>query len=263
MQWSEMQLVLTGASGGLGQAIALSLAGQGCSLMLVGRSEEKLEALKARLPKTQAQEHWVVACDITQPESRDSLACVAAAQGINGLINLAGSNQFVTFENQQDDSIAELVQTNLTATLQLTRRFLPLLKQQPESLIVNVGSILGSIGFPGYATYCATKFALRGFSEALARELSDTAVQVLYFAPRAARTSLNTDAVMAMNAQLGSAVDSAETVAEALLAAIAARQPQTYLGWPEKLFVRVNAIAPGLVSRSLAKQLPIIKQFLN
>jgi short-subunit dehydrogenase len=58
-------------------------------------------------------------------------------------------------------------------------------------MVVNVGSTYGSIGYPGYASYCATKFALRGFSEALRRELADTRVGVLYVAPRATRTSMN------------------------------------------------------------------------
>ncbi|MFW1678747.1 SDR family oxidoreductase [Pontibacter sp. JAM-7] len=262
MQWSEMRLVLTGASGGLGQAIACALAAQGCSLLLVGRSGLKLQQLLARLPKAQGQRHLIVEADIRLPEQREILAQQAETAGVNGLINLAGSNQFVLFEQQTDEAIADMLQTNLIAAMQLTRRLLPRLRQQPEGLVVNVGSILGSIGFPGYATYCASKFALRGFSETLARELADSTLRVLYFAPRAAQTSLNSDAAMAMNLHLGSTIDSAETVARALVSAIGGLQPQTFLGWPEKLFVRLNAIAPGLVSRSMAKQLPIIKRYL-
>jgi short-subunit dehydrogenase len=150
---------------------------------------------------------------------------------------------------------------NLVATVQLTRALLPLLRQQRQALLVNVGSIYGSIGYAGYATYCASKFALRGFSEALRREVADTGVGVLYVAPRATRTSMNSAAGVALNSALKVSMDAPEQVAAEVLKAIVADRSELYLGWPEKFFVRLNGLWPGVVDKALRKQLPLIRQF--
>ena len=135
-----------------------------------------------------------------------------------------------------------------------------MLKQAAGARVVNVGSTYGSIGYPGYATYCATKFALRGFSEALRRELADTHVGVLYVAPRATRTSMNSAAAEALNEALKSNVDDPHTVASAVIKAIVDDRRDLYLGWPERFFVRLNSLLPNLVDRGLRKQLPLIRR---
>lgn len=145
--------------------------------------------------------------------------------------------------------------------MQLTHRLLPLLRQQGRALVVNLGSTFGSIGYPGFTAYCASKFALRGFSEALRRELADTLVKVLYFAPRATQTGMNGAQVVAMNDELNVAMDDPHSVALQLLAAIRREEEERYLGWPEKLFVRLNSLLPRLVDQALRKQLPIIQRF--
>ena len=126
---------------------------------------------------------------------------------------------------------------------------------------VNLGSTFGSIGYPGFSAYCASKFALRGFSEALRRELADTRVKVLYFAPRATRTSMNAANVVAMNDELHQAMDEPQEVAQQLLQAIRREDDEHYLGWPEKFFVRLNSLLPRVVDQALRKQLPIIQRF--
>jgi len=144
----------------------------------------------------------------------------------------------------------------------LCRELLPLLQQREEARIINIGSTFGSIGYPGFSGYCATKFGLRGFTEALRRELDGTTTCATYVAPRATRTALNSDAVVAMNDELGTAMDDPALVADEVLRIIGrpARQ-DTYIGWPEKLFVRINALFPKLVDSSMRKQLPIIRRF--
>ena len=150
---------------------------------------------------------------------------------------------------------------NVTATLQLTHLLLPLLRQQPRALLVNLGSTFGSIGYPGFAAYCASKFALRGFSEALRRELADSQIKVLYIAPRATRTAMNSADVVAMNDELKVEMDDPQEVARQIVHAITAEREEFYLGWPEKLFVRLNGVLPRLVDQALRKQLPVIKRF--
>ena len=258
MKLSECRAVITGASGGIGQALVAALLLEGAQLLLVGRQPEPLQALA----KAHAGKVTVVAADICERSGRE--AVVAATQrfgGINTLINAAGINHFGLLEQHDESAIAELIALNVTAPLQLTHRLLPLLRQQGRALVVNLGSTFGSIGYPGFSAYCASKFALRGFSEALRRELADTQVKVLYFAPRATQTSMNAANVVAMNDELKVAMDDPHSVALQLLAAIRREEEERYLGWPEQLFVRLNSLLPRLVDQALRKQLPIIQRF--
>ncbi|MPS96503.1 MULTISPECIES: SDR family oxidoreductase [Pseudomonadota] len=258
MQPTDCRALLTGASGGIGLALAQRLASEGAHLLLVGRRLEPLQPLLQRFP----QNVQTVQADIASRAGRDAL--VAAAQnfgGLNCLINAAGVNRFGLLDQQDEQQIAELIGLNVTATLQLTQRLLPLLRAQRRALVINVGSTFGTIGYPGFAAYCASKFALRGFSEALRRELADTNVRVLYFAPRATRTPMNAPSVVAMNDELGVAMDDPEKVAAELLQAIRHEQEERYLGWPERLFVRLNGLLPRVVDQALRKQLPIIQRF--
>ena len=258
MQLSECRILLTGATGGIGQQLAEHLSRSGARLLLVGRQAERLELLVKQCHGRAES----VCADITESAGRELVVQAARRLGgINLLINAAGVNHFSLLEQHEEDAIAALIQLNVTATLQLTHRLLPMLRQQERAMVVNIGSTFGSIGYPGFAAYCASKFALRGFSEALRRELADTRVKVLYIAPRATRTSMNEQSVVAMNDELKVAMDEPAWVAEAVVAAIGREREELYLGWPEKLFVRLNSLLPRVVDQALRKQLPIIQRF--
>jgi short-subunit dehydrogenase len=260
MQLSEARVVLTGASGGIGLAIVEALCKQGAQVLAVSRHEESLLPLLARYPDLL---HWVEA-DLCTPEGRKHVATSAQAiPGVNLLINAAGTNQFAMLEQLPASDIDSMLTINLHAPILLTRLMLPLLKQAQSAMVVNVGSTYGSIGYAGYATYCASKFALRGFSEALRRELADTRVGVLYVAPRATRTAMNSPAAQALNDALNSNVDDPQHVAKAVLHAIAGDRRELYLGWPERFFVGLNSILPTLVDRGLRKHLPLIRLLSN
>ena len=150
---------------------------------------------------------------------------------------------------------------NAVAPMLLCHALIPLLAQRAHAHIVNVGSTFGSIGFPGFCTYSASKFALRGFSEALRRELADTPIRVHYVAPRATKTALATSRVRAMNKELGVGMDSPQTVAAAIVDALRRERRETFLGVPERLFAKLNGVLPGLVDRSLRKQLAVIRRY--
>ena len=254
MRLCDCRVVLTGASGGIGQALAEQLCAEGAQVIAVTRQPHALEALQRLYP----QRIHSVQADLRSSIGRHAVLDAARRLGgINLLLNAAGVNQFALFEQVDDEQIDDLLAVNLVATLQLTRALLPTLRHQPHALIVN----LGSIGYPGYALYCASKFALRGFSEALRRELADTEVGVLYVAPRATRTSMNSSAAMALNEALNSKVDEPQRVAWQVTRAIERNLAELYLGWPEKLLVRLNGLLPGLVDRAIRKQLPTIRRF--
>ncbi len=261
MELRGKTFLLTGASGGIGQAMAQALAAQGVRLLLVGRDAAKLDAVKRSLPLTggSASPHLIVLADLATDSGRAALVQACQATGpLDGVINNAGVSQFALIEAQ--DFAAQL-QTNLLAPMQLTQALLPQLLARPTAVIVNVGSAFGSIGHPGYSGYCASKFGLRGFTEALRRELADTAVAVLYLAPRATDTGINSPAVVEMNKALGNQTDSPQRVAAELIAQLKAGQARRYIGWPEQLFVRVNALLPHIVDKALAAKLAIVRRF--
>ncbi|GBC55478.1 SDR family oxidoreductase [Stutzerimonas stutzeri] len=260
MQLRDTRILLTGASGGIGQILVERLCAAGAKLLLAGRSGEALEYLAQRF----SGQVSLVYADLTRAQDRQQVADAVRRQGgVDCVINAAGINQFSLLEQQSEDAIARLIGVNVTATLQLTHLLLPLLRQQPRALLVNLGSTFGSIGFPGFTAYCASKFALRGFSEALRRELADSRIKVLYIAPRATRTAMNSAQVVAMNDALKVEMDDPQQVAEEILRAIVREREELYLGWPEKLFVRLNGILPRLVDQALRKQLPVVKRFAD
>ncbi|WP_095128452.1 SDR family oxidoreductase [Pseudomonas sp. Irchel s3h14] len=257
MRLSEARVVLTGASGGIGLAIATALCASGAHVLAVARHREPLEPLLKRYPKNVC---WVGADLTVLAERREVLAEAESMGRINLLINAAGVNHFAMLEQLDDNEINAMLAVNISAPICLTKILLPLLKQADSAMVVNVGSTYGSIGYAGYASYCATKFALRGFSEALRRELADTRVSVLYVAPRATHTSMNSPAAQALNDALKANVDDPQTVATAVIHAIAGGRRDLYLGWPERFFVRLNSLLPHLVDRGLRKQLPLIRR---
>jgi short-subunit dehydrogenase len=158
--------------------------------------------------------------------------------------------------------LQQQIELNLLSPILLTRALLPALKKTGNARVLNIGSTFGSIGYPGYTAYCASKFGLRGFTEALRRELADTGLCIMYLAPRATATTLNTANVVEMNKALGNGVDSADLVAEKAVAMLIDGKPATrFIGNPEGFFARLNQIIPALVDGSLRKQLSDIRHY--
>jgi len=256
MDCRNKSVLLAGATGGIGQAIAAELDRAGARLTLVGRNAERLAQLQHRL----SDRHQVAAADINDADQRAALVRQCERGGLDVFVNCVGVMDFKLFESQEPAVIQSMVMTNLLAPMLLCRELLPVLQRSEEAAIVNIGSIFGSIGHPGFTAYCATKFGLRGFTEALQRELHDSSIRVSYLAPRATRTDLNSAAVTALNEALGNATDEPERVAEELVKVLGARRRQRYMGWPENLFVRLNSLFPGVVHGALTRKLSIIRR---
>ncbi len=259
-------ILLTGATGGMGKAFSQLLFDEGANLVLIGRNSQKLQQRQAELLASNINARnkvEIFAIDLIEAEQRTQLIAYLATLSfeINLLINNAGINQFALFEQMTESEINRIINTNTIAPMQLTQTLLPALLKQPSAQIINIGSTFGSIGFPGYSAYCASKFALRGFSQALSRELANTNITVKYLSPRATKTSLISEKIAQLNKALNTATDSPELVAKELLLLIEQNKSERYIGWPEKLFVRLNALFPAVVSKSIVKQLPIIQKF--
>jgi short-subunit dehydrogenase len=259
MQLEGTTVVLTGASGGIGQALAGTLAEAGARLVLAGRDGARLDRLVDALPHGSVLE--VCIGDLTNGSARDRLAAAALEHDCAVLINVCGGNRFGLLDDQSDVDVDALLAINLAAPIQLTRRLLGHLRSRESAMVVNIGSAYGAIGYPGYAIYCASKFGLRGFSEAIGRELADTSVRVLHVAPRATRTAMNSRAVEAMNEALGNAADEPGRVARRIVKAIRSNERRVAIGWPERFFARLDQALPGIVDRALGQQLQTIKRF--
>ena len=254
--------MITGAAGGIGKMLARELARGGAVLLLADREVEALESLRDEVVAA-GGEAKITAVDLLQPEAPEQLAATAVQElgKVDVLINLAGIMSFKLFHEETTESIERLWRVNTIAPMQLTRALLPQMLERHDGRIVNVGSVYGSIGFPCFVNYSANKFAMRGFSQALRRELEGTGVGVTYVGPRYVRTPINAGPVARMSEALKVNMDDPDVVAASIVHAIELGKKEQYIGFPESLFVRINGIFPGLVDNSLSKQVAEIRDY--
>ncbi len=258
---SDKTVLITGATGGIGSALAATFVNRGARVVLVARDASQVAALAKRIGEQ--GEAVGVTADLSTPGGRMRVVEAATAHNIDILVNNAGISAFGEFQTTPESTVESIMQTNAIAPMLITRSLLPHLNTRSHAMVVNIGSTFGAIGFPGYAAYCASKHALRGFSEALARELRDSSVDVLYVSPRATATGMNCIDASKLNDALGTSVDQPETVATTIVHAIEHDARRTQLGWPERLQVMLNTTMPSLVDRALQAKLSTIRQYLQ
>ena len=160
------RIILTGAAGGIGAHLARLLSAEGARLCLTDINEQALQ-------------------DVRQVPGLGEKIIDEALQelgGIDVLVNAAGINPFGVFARQDPELIRKTLEINTLAPMLLARAVLPSMLEQNKGQIVNIGSTFGSIGFAWFSAYSASKYALRGFSQALRRELAETGIKVTYIA---------------------------------------------------------------------------------
>lgn len=264
MNFDGARVLLTGASAGIGRCLALELSRRGAHLALVARDERRLATVSSEVCArggTALAFPFDLTCSDRYPELVSRI--VASLGGITVLVNNAGISSFSTFPAESPETIERLIDVNIRAPLLLTHAVLPHLLQQRAGHIVNIGSILGSIAFPHFTAYSMSKYAVRGFSEALRRELHGTGVRVSYIAPRTTATTMNGSVVRAFMRRTGAAIDTPQAVARTIAHAIEQEKCETFIGRPEGLFVRLNALLPRLVDRALVRQKLIAEDLLR
>ena len=175
MEIQDKIIMVTGASSGIGRETALQLAEAGAEVVLTyntGRDEaDKVFNHCARVMGKAHMFHL----DVRDDTSLQSLALVVSKEigGLDGLVNNAGVIAWKRFQQQNTQEIEQQIAVNLTGLIKTTHTFLPQLVRKSDAVIVNIASVVGTRGYPDLTVYCAAKFGVRGFTQALAQELPD------------------------------------------------------------------------------------------
>lgn len=261
--FANKKIIITGAAGGIGTEVVKLLAKEKANLFLLGSSAEKLSKLQDEVKTLGGSANFAV-IDLSNISGiKDAAAIISEIDNPDILINLAGISYFGSFGLQKFAEIEQLYNINILAPTILTQAILPEMVKKNSGQIVNIGSIFGSIAFPYFATYSTSKAALRSFSESLRRELDGAGVKVTYIAPRAVKTKINEGLNSQFLQKTKTAIDEPEKVAKQILCAISKQKKNAYLGFPEKLFVRLNYLLPSLVDKALKQPTQIAKELLT
>lgn len=248
--------VVTGAASGIGRALAVVLAGRGAALALADRDADGLAETVRQLDGAPVSQHVL---DVTDADAVAALpeAVRQAHDRATVLVNNAGTSLVGRADEVSDAELRWLFDVNFFAVASLTRAFLPLLRAQPRAAVVNVSSVFGLVAPAEQAAYAATKFAVRGWSEALRHELEDTGVAVTVVHPggvktriaAASRVAEATDPEWAATsvAQFEKAAlrMAPEQAAETIVRAIERRRPRVLVGTDARLGDLVQRMAPG------------------
>ncbi len=253
---SDARVLITGASSGIGRALARALLVQGADLLITARREERLRALVDE-SRGAGRKVVSVAGDITDAAVQEALVDTArrALGGLDILVNNAGVGAVGPFARAAPDRLRRVMEVNFFAPVELTRRALPLLRAGRRPLVVNIGSVLGHLAVPQRSEYCASKFALRGWSDALRAELSRERIGLLLVSASATETEfaasvLETDGRPPQH-PLGRM--SAEQVAARVIRAIRRGRQEIVLSPGGRLAVWLHRLCPPLVRGLVAR----------
>jgi short-subunit dehydrogenase len=242
------KVLITGAGTGIGRALSVEAASRGFEPILVGRTASTLEETRSMCGTASARS---VVADVTTPEGR-ALIADAIDGSLDVLINNAGVLSVGHIADMGDADLEKMTSTNLVAPMALTRDLLPALRSS-KGRIVNIGSVFGDIAYPFFAAYSATKFGLRGFSDAMRRELSGAGIGVTYIAPRATHTAAQS-AFSTLIEPMEMTLDTAEVVAAQAWDAILKGKRESFPKGKERFFVKVQRLFPSLVDKSVGAQ---------
>lgn len=193
MNLHQKTAIITGAGKGIGKAIAIALAKEGVHLGLVARTSADLEALQTDLQSAYSVDVHIATADISnQSETEAAISHLKEQLGsIDILINNAGIAQFGTVVDMDPAEWERIIQVNLMGTYYVTRAILPSMIEQNGGNIINIASTAGERGFATGSAYCASKFAVLGFTESLMQEVRKSNIRVVALTPSTVNTELS------------------------------------------------------------------------
>ncbi len=253
---TDKRALVTGASSGIGRALAIELARRGVDLVLVARREDRLAEVAQQVTQL-GRRAVIVAGDVTDPDVRERAVAAVRDElgGLDILINNAGVAAHGRFIDATPERLRPIFELNFFAPVELIRAALPLLRTGRQPIIVNVGSILGERAVPHKTEYSASKFALHGFSQALRPELAPLGIDVLTVIAGPTETEH-------FNNLLEDKGDlpwgepqrkSADDVALSIVRAVERGHHQVVTSWRSWFWLTLNRFGPGLVDRIMAR----------
>jgi len=247
---------VTGASSGIGRAVALELARHGADLVLLARRKERLDDVAKQITALGRRAILVVG-DVTDADARRRALEAARIDlgGLDLLINNAGVAAHGRFVEASPERIRPIMEVNFFAPVELIREALPLLREGVQPMVVNVGSILGERGSPHKSEYSASKFALHGFSQAVRPELARLGIDILVVAAGPTETE-HFDVLLEGSANLpwgNPRRQPAEDVAKIIVRAIERGRRMVVTGWRARLLLLADRFFPGIVDRVMRR----------
>lgn len=261
--------VVTGAGSGIGRAVAVNLAGQGAALALSDINEAGLEETKRLIGAPPSNRIRFDRLDVGDADAIERYAAIVKESlgDADFVFNIAGLTRVGRFEETPLSSFEKIMDVNFWGVVRMAKAFLPQLIATKGGL-VNISSLFGFIGYPGQTHYCASKFAVRGFSETLAGELEEKGVRVTSVHPGGVATSIVKNAVIdKLPADMSekkemedrfnkAAITTPERAAEIILDGAARGKRRVVVGRDAKLVSFIQRLFPESYARKLAMIIP-------
>jgi len=257
MELSGKLVIITGASRGIGRALAIQLAKSGCGLILTALEDDELSSLSNELRSKFPISVATMASDLSDPKSRKNLIdwIKKCEMPPDILVNNAGLGYFGRFEGSDWNRIEKTIALNISAFIHLTYELIPVLKSRPQAKIVNISSGIARLPYPGLAVYGATKGFVSSFSESLASELAGTSISVLCFHPGFTMTSFIGSAGMDLQKVPKILLHTPEEVATQIVSAIRKDNQWAYSDFMTRFSAWFGALLPPRLKTALFKDL--------
>lgn len=250
------RILITGASSGIGRALAIEAARRGASILATARNEERLRATVEQA-RAQGGRIEFLTGEITEPLDRERLIRSIEQNfgGIDLLVNNAGIGSTGHFQHANPDRLRRIMEVNFFAVCELTRLAIPLLKEGVDPAIVMINSVAGRRGIASRSEYSASKFALSGFTEAIRAELSKDGIQVHAILPGLTQSNFEENMIenTARHSLHAQRSMSAEECAGLVWNAVEARRNETVLTLKGKMLVLASRFAPRFVDRKMSQ----------
>ena len=256
MRLNQARVIVTGASSGIGRAIALEFAGRGALLALAARTQTALDELAGAI-QTNGGRAVVIPTDVTQDGAVERMAKETIRQlgGIDILVNNAGVGLHAPIGDASADDVERLFRLNVLAASAATRAVIPTMRAQRAGMIINISSMAGRIVIPRIGYYSASKFALTAIGDALRMEEGPRGIRVMNVFPGTTRPAFGDNRLGIRGPAAHQRVPpvSAEKVARRVARAVERNQTSVYISFfPDRFGLAANSVAGWAVRRVLA-----------